>query len=112
MEYYPFLKCLSPRKIHNPYNHQDMIVPCGSCEACSLRKSSMNTMRVQLEAQQHLYCRFITLTYSNDYIPRMCLIESESGDYDIYDDEYFNQIGTLSSFQLKDYQTICNKGES
>lgn len=112
MEYYPFVKCLSPRKIHNPYNHQDMIVPCGKCEACSLRKSSMNTLRVQLESKQHLYCKFITLTYSNDYIPRMYLAPTENGDYEIYDDEYYNQIGTLSSFQLKDYETLCRKCEA
>lgn len=112
MEYYPFVKCLSPRKIHNPYNHQDMIVPCGRCEACCMKKSSMNTMRVQLESQQHLYCRFITLTYSNEYIPRMCLVQQDNGDYEIYDDEYFNKIGNLSFFQLNDYEFLCRKCES
>lgn len=109
---YPFVKCLSPRKIHNPYNHQDMIVSCGHCEACCLRKASMNTMKVQLESKYHLFQRFITLTYDNNYIPRMTLIETDNGDYDIYDDEYLNQIGTLSKFQLNDYLILCRKCDS
>ena len=112
MKYYPFVKCLCPRKIHNPYNHQDMLVPCGQCEACCLRKSSHNTLRVQLEDKNWLYTRFITLTYANHSIPRMHLEPNDSGDYDVYDNWSGDYMFDIPDFNISDYVSLCNKCES
>lgn len=80
---YPYTRCLNPRLITNPYNNVDMYVPCGECEVCAMMKSSFNTLKVQLENKSHHDCRFVTLTYSNTYIPRMRLVDN-----DIDDDKY------------------------
>ena len=73
MDNYPFIKCLNPRKIVNPYTREQIIVECGCCPACSLRKSSMNAMKVKLESLSHKYNMFISLTYNNISLPKMML---------------------------------------
>lgn len=73
MDNYPFIKCLNPRKIVNPYTREHLIVECGCCPACSLRKSSMSAMKVKLESLSHKYNMFITLTYNNISLPKMML---------------------------------------
>ena len=88
-----------------------MLVPCEQCEACLLRKSANNTLRVQLESQEHLYCRFITLTYDNDNIPRMVPMYNANGDIELYDSEYYNYIHTISSFEVDDYNRLLRKVE-
>lgn len=114
---YPFIKCLEPRSIYNKATGERMLVPCGCCEACAMRKSSINTLRVQLESKQHLYCRFITLTYSDTYIPRMQLIENDDheyygtgSDYVLIDPDYGNVLGSWNSYV--DYQSLCRKADS
>lgn len=71
MEKYPFVKCLNPQHIKNPYTKESMIVGCGKCEACLLQKSSMRSLKCKLESMAHKYTYFVTLTYRNDAIPRM-----------------------------------------
>lgn len=73
MEKYPFVKCLQPKSIINPYTGEHLVVPCGSCPACSLRKSSVNAMKCKMESLSHKYTMFITLTYNNISLPRMQL---------------------------------------
>lgn len=68
---YPFTKCLNPRRIINPYTCESLVVECGRCPACSMRKSAMNALRVKLECLAHKYTMFITLTYNNASLPRM-----------------------------------------
>ena len=71
MEKYPFSKCLNPKRIINPYTRESLVVECGRCPACSLRKSSLNAMKVKLESLCHKYKMFVTLTYNNVSLPRM-----------------------------------------
>ena len=73
MEKYPFTRCLNPRRIINPYTRESIVVECGSCPACSLRKSSVAAMKVKLESLSHKFNMFITLTYNNISLPRMLL---------------------------------------
>lgn len=68
---YPFVKCLNPSVIRNKWTHERMIVSCGKCEACLQRKSAMNTMKCRLEFKDHLFTKFITLTYDEANVPRM-----------------------------------------
>lgn len=71
MEKYPFVKCLNPLKICNQYTKEPLLVGCGKCEACRLQKSSMRALKCKLESLSHKYSLFVTLTYSNEYIPKM-----------------------------------------
>lgn len=71
MDKYPFTRCLQPRRIINPYTRESLVVECGRCPACQLRKSSVNAMKVKLESLSHKYKMFVTLTYSNLYLPTM-----------------------------------------
>lgn len=68
---YPTTKCLHPQKIMNPYTHESMIVPCGKCEACRLKKSYRSAFLCDLEAKSNKFTVFITLTYDNENIPRI-----------------------------------------
>ena len=67
---YPFIKCLHPKQIVNPYTHESLLVPCGACEACALQKSAMNSLKCKLECQCHKFNEFVTLTYDDTYVPK------------------------------------------
>lgn len=72
----PLCRCLSPKRILNPYTHEMVVVPCGHCKACNLNKANSMSFKCALEMQQHKYTLFITLTYSNRYIPRANFVDS------------------------------------
>lgn len=82
---YPFTPCLNPRKIYNVYTSESLVVPCGHCKACLLRKSNRYTSMSRLEASVHSYTYFVTLTYSNDYLPKAHILRNENGRYDLVD---------------------------
>lgn len=85
---YPFSYCLHPKRIHNPYTSEDLVVPCGKCTACSMRKSSRYAFQCDCEAKVSKYVFFVTLTYANAYIPRMrahILKRISSGSAAVYD---------------------------
>lgn len=83
MEHYPFTKCLNPRRIFNPYTLESMVVECGNCPACALRKSSLSAMKVKLESLTHKFSMFVSLTYNNVSLPLM-LIRSVTSDISVY----------------------------
>lgn len=85
MSDYPFTPCLNPRKIYNVYTRESLVVPCGHCKACLLRKSNRYTTMSRLEASVHSYTYFVTLTYSNDYIPKAHILSNGNGSYDLVD---------------------------
>ena len=72
----PFVKCLNPKRIINPYTHEMLVVPCGHCEACALAKNSRNSFLCDLENMSNKCTCFITLTYANRYIPRAVVVDS------------------------------------
>ena len=69
---YPFTKCFNPRRVVNKYTGQIIEVGCGVCKACLVNRARHMTLLCSLEEQDHKFCRFVTLTYANEYIPRMC----------------------------------------
>lgn len=75
MEKYPFVSCLYPQRIVNPHTKEVVVTPCDKCEVCAQRKSGLNTLKCELESKSHNYTLFVTLTYSDDYVP-MCKLES------------------------------------
>lgn len=77
MEKYPFVSCLQPNRIVNPHTKEVVVAPCGKCEVCAQRKSGLNTLKCELESQSHNYTMFVTLTYSDEYVP-LCGFESNT----------------------------------
>lgn len=81
---YPFTPCLHPRAVFNSYTREQMVVSCGHCKACLLRKSSRYTSMSRLEASSHSYTYFVTLTYSNHYLPKAYFVPNGKN-YDLVD---------------------------
>ncbi len=71
---YPFVKCLHPKNLVNPYTGEPICVPCGACEACQLQKSAKNTLKCKLESLTSRFTEFVTLTYSDEFVPRAKVI--------------------------------------
>ena len=88
---YPFTKCFNPRRVVNKYTGQIIEVGCGVCKACLVNRARHMTLLCSLEEQDHKFCRFVTLTYANEYIPRM------RGEYDAEHDvvRYYSECDRL-----------------
>lgn len=88
---YPFVRCLAPKKVRNPYTGEWLTVACGKCRACQCAKSSKYKLQLQLECKSHKYNTFVTLTFANTYVPRLVVnpvVDMTFGlirDYDVYD---------------------------
>lgn len=78
---YPFVKCLNPQSIVNPYNNELLLVECGKCQACRTRKGSLAAMRCKLESLSHKYTMFVTLTYNKYTVPRMQIYREHLENY-------------------------------
>ena len=62
--------CLHGRDIKNPYTGEHMYVPCGVCPTCLMKKSSMRSIRCQVQQTLSDYCFFGTLTYNTTSVPK------------------------------------------
>lgn len=60
-----FVKALSPIEVANL-----TFIPCGRCIHCRIDKSSEWSVRCVHEAMMHKYTSFVTLTYSDDNLPK------------------------------------------
>ena len=89
MSAYPTCRCLSPKRIFNPYTKESMVVPCGHCRACTLNRNNVLTTWCDMESSASKYTMFITLTYANRYIPRAKVVSSlvRPYSYDIVSDD-------------------------
>lgn len=74
---YPFVKCLHPKRIRNPYTGEIVIAPCGHCKACALQCSAMHSLKCKLESKYSRFVEFVTLTYSDEFVPKMLAIPSK-----------------------------------
>lgn len=46
-----------------------VLMPCGKCAACQIRKRKDMSVRLAHEASQYEHCCFLTLTYNEDNVP-------------------------------------------
>lgn len=83
--------CLHPSIIFNKYTNAYESVPCKKCEYCMNVSASAQSQRVRKEIEQHIYSVFFTLTYSNEFIPRMEMFK------DKYGKTQFKHIGRTAS---------------
>lgn len=106
---YPFVKCLQPKKILNPYTYESLLVPCGKCEACALQKSAVNTLKCQLECQSHEFNEFVTLTYSDEFVPQCLIRPVHNVQHFKYYDCVFDDIQTATLYKgLKAFENLVN----
>jgi hypothetical protein len=70
---YPTIKvtdyCFHP--VHVVDDTKDIYVPCGKCDGCLLHKANEWSQRVGMEMETTRYNIFFSLTYSNEYIPKL-----------------------------------------
>lgn len=78
MKDYPYIQCLNPRHILNRYTGNVVLVECGKCESCLLKKSLARVTRCKLESSVHKYHLFVTLTFANEYLPCARLIQNDT----------------------------------
>lgn len=102
-EYY-YTHCLNPRKVKPKHYNHNILVPCGKCIACQSAKASANTTKCICEAHSHEYEYFVTLTYSNKYLPTASLVPIFEH-YDEPDEHGFN-----TRHYLQDgYHVVCDQ---
>lgn len=64
-----YKKCQHPHEVINPYTREKVLVPCGVCAACRYSKSVTSTLRLHAQTECSKYCYFVSLTYSNRFVP-------------------------------------------
>lgn len=80
--------CFNPRHVID--NDKDIIVPCGKCDGCLLHKSNEWSMRITNEVESNLYTIFFTLTYNNDFLPKMIQVGHSHLGFSWKSDNCFN----------------------
>lgn len=64
------MECISPITLKNPKDGNPMVVPCSRCYACLSRRRDSWTFRLKQELRIATSAHFITLTYSDEHLPR------------------------------------------
>ena len=72
--------CLSPSYIYNKNTGHYETVPCHNCTYCVNVEASKQSRRVREEIKQHLFSVMFTLTYDNEFIPRMEAFAGKHGE--------------------------------
>lgn len=64
-------RCLHPRTVVNKYTHESVLVSCGTCPSCILRRSGIQTNLLTTYSAQFRYVYFVTLTYAPRFLPTL-----------------------------------------
>lgn len=83
MNYTPFTSCMNPQRIYNRNIHDFDYVPCRHCLSCQNQYAQNWFSRVADECQQHRYSYFFTLTYDNEFLPRISVFQDLNGIFQI-----------------------------
>lgn len=78
-------RCQNPRTVVNKYTHEPVVVSCGSCPSCILRRSGIQTNLLTSYSSQFRYVYFVTLTYAPCFLPTLEVSIIESCTDDIAD---------------------------
>ena len=65
------LSCEHPQRVYNKYINEYVWVSCGKCNCCRNAKAFRWTDALERERLLHRYCMFVTLTYSDDNLPKL-----------------------------------------
>lgn len=87
-EKYLATECFHPRKVTNRYTHETLFVRCGTCPSCLVHRSNIQCALISNMSSHFKYAYFFTLTYSDEFVPRVslevverCNAESEIDSY-------------------------------
>ena len=64
-------RCQHPRTVVNKYTQESVVVPCGHCPSCILRRSAIQTNLLTTYSAQFRYVYFVTLTYAPCFLPTL-----------------------------------------
>lgn len=83
------MNCEHPIRIKNQYNGKWMYVPCRHCDSCRITSANKKAVELEKYMTNFRLVVFVTLTYSNDYVPYVIPGVSyimRGSDYEIIDD--------------------------
>lgn len=78
-------RCQHPRTVVNKYTHESVVVSCGRCPSCILRRSGIQTNLLTSYSAQFRYVYFVTLTYAPSFLPTLEVSVVETCTDDIAD---------------------------
>lgn len=78
-------RCQNPRTVVNKYTHESVVVSCGVCPSCVLRRSGIQTNLLTTYSAQFRYVYFVTLTYAPCFLPTLEVSVVETCTDDIAD---------------------------
>ena len=78
-------RCQNPRTVINKYTHEPVVVSCGVCPSCVLRRSGIQTNLLTTYSAQFRYVYFVTLTYAPCFLPTLEVSVIETCTDDIAD---------------------------
>ncbi len=96
-------RCQNPRTVVNKYTHEPVVVPCGSCPSCLLRRSSIQTNLLTSYSAQFRYAYFVTLTYAPCFLPTLEVSVIETCTDDVADVPCIPDINNLDDSDPNTY---------
>lgn len=78
-------RCQNPLTVVNKYTHESVVVSCGSCPSCILRRSGIQTNLLTTYSAQFRFVYFVTLTYAPCFLPTLEVSVVETCTDDIAD---------------------------
>lgn len=96
-------RCQNPRTVVNRYTHEPVVVPCGSCPSCILRRSGIQTNLLTSYSAQFRYVYFVTLTYAPRFLPTLEVSIVETCTDDIADVSVVPNINDLDASDPNTY---------
>lgn len=90
-------RCQNPRTVVNKYTHEPVVVSCGSCPSCVLRRSGIQTNLLTSYSAQFRYVYFVTLTYAPCFLPTLEVSVIEACTDDIADVSIVPDINDLDA---------------
>lgn len=75
--------CTRSKYIYNSYIGRKVLVSCGKCPACQQQKANSRTLRIRNHSKEGYFPLFVTLTYSNDYVPYVFKSDIHSDAYEL-----------------------------
>lgn len=96
-------RCQNPRTVVNKYTHEPVVVSCGSCPSCVLRRSGIQTNLLTSYSSQFRYVYFVTLTYAPCFLPTLEVSIVEACTDDIADVSVVPDINDLDASDPNTY---------
>lgn len=96
-------RCQNPRTVVNRYTHEPVVVSCGSCPSCVLRRSGIQTNLLTSYSSQFRYVYFVTLTYAPCFLPTLEVSVVETCTDDIADVSVVPDINNLDAGDTNTY---------